>query len=53
MLQPKDGDWVNGYKNKTHTYDVYKMPTFRPKDTYRLKVGDWKNIPGKSEAKKT
>ena len=24
MLQPKDTDWLNGYKNKTHIYAVYK-----------------------------
>ena len=24
---PKDIDWLNGYKNKTHTYAVYKRPT--------------------------
>ena len=35
MLQPKDTDWLNGYKNKTH---------FRPQDTYKLKVRGWKNI---------
>ena len=22
MLQPKDIDWLNGYKNKTHIYAV-------------------------------
>ena len=27
MLQPKDTDWLNGYKNKTHNYTVYKKPT--------------------------
>ena len=27
MLQPKDIDWMNGYKNKTHLYPVYKRPT--------------------------
>ena len=26
MLQPKDTDWMNGYKNKTHIYAVYKNP---------------------------
>ena len=25
--QPKDIDWLNGYKNKTHIYAVYKKPT--------------------------
>ena len=24
MLQPKDIAWLNGYKNKTHIYAVYK-----------------------------
>ena len=37
MLQPRDIDWLNGYKNKTHKYAVYETH-FRPKDTYRLKV---------------
>ena len=23
----KDIDWLNGYKNKTHIYVVYKRPT--------------------------
>ena len=41
MLQPKDTDWLNGYKNKTHIYAVYKKPT---SDTYRLKVRGWKNV---------
>ena len=27
MLQPKDADWMNGYKNKNHIYAVYKRPT--------------------------
>ena len=27
MLPPKDIDWLNGYKNKTHIYAVYKRPT--------------------------
>ena len=27
MLQPKDTGWLNGYKNKTHAYVVYKRPT--------------------------
>ena len=44
MLQPKDTDWLNGYKNKAHIYAVYKKPHFIPQDTYRLKVRGWKNI---------
>ena len=27
MLQPKDTDWLNGYKNKTHLHSVYMKPT--------------------------
>ena len=27
MLQPKDTSWLNGYKNKTHIYAVYKKRT--------------------------
>ena len=27
MLQPKDTDWLNVYKNKTHIYAVCKKPT--------------------------
>ena len=45
MLQPKDTDWLNGYKNKTHIYTVCKKPYFRTKDTGRVKVGDGKKIP--------
>ena len=43
MLQPKDIDWLNGYKNKTCTYVVYKKSTSDLK-THRLKVRGWKNI---------
>ena len=43
MLQPKDTDWLNGYKNKTNIYAVYKKPTSDLK-THRLKVRRWKNI---------
>ena len=27
MPQPKDVDWLIGYKNKTHIYAVFKRPT--------------------------
>ena len=43
MFQPKDTDWLNGYRNKTHIYAVYKKPTADLK-THRLKVRGWKNI---------
>ena len=42
MHQPKDTDWLNGYKNKTHIYAVYRKPTSDLK-TYRLKVRGWTN----------
>ena len=41
--QAKDRDWLNGYKNKTHIYAVYKKLTSDLK-THRLKVKGWKNI---------
>ena len=43
MFQPKDTDWLNGYKIKNQNYAVYKKPTSHLK-TYRLKVRGWKNI---------
>ena len=43
-LHPKDTDWLNGYKNKTHICAVYKKPTSDLKDTYRMNVRGWKNI---------
>ena len=39
--QPKDTDWMNGYKNKTHVHAVYKKPTSDLR--YRLKGRGWKN----------
>ena len=38
--QPKDKDWLNGYKNKTPTYVVH----LETRDKYRLKVKGWKKI---------
>ena len=43
MFQPKDTDWLNRYKIKTHIYAVYKKPTSDLK-THVLKVRGWKNI---------
>ena len=43
MLQPKDRDWLNGYKKKTLIYAVYKRPT-SDLGTYRLKMRGWKKI---------
>ena len=28
--QPKDIDWLNGYKNKTHIYADFRRPTSLP-----------------------
>ena len=39
MPQPKDIDWLNGYKNKIHIYAV-----FSSRDTYKLQVRGWKKI---------
>ena len=43
MLQPKDTDRLNGYKNKTHICCLQETH-FRPRDTYRLKVRGRKKI---------
>ena len=40
MPQPKDKDWLNGYKNKTPIYVVH----LKTRDTYRLKVKGCKKI---------
>ena len=43
MPQPKDKDWLNGYKNTTPIYVVYKRPTSK-QGTHRLKVKGLKRI---------
>ena len=40
MSQSKDKDWLNGYKNKTPIYAVYKRPTSK-QGTHRLKEKGW------------
>ena len=40
---PKDKDWLNGYKNKTHIYAVYETH-IRSGDVHRLKVMGWKKV---------
>ena len=44
MLQTKDTDWLNGYKNKNSYICCLQETHFIPQDTYRLKVRGWKNI---------
>ena len=52
MLQPKDTDWLNGYKNKTHKYALYKKSqTSRQKRTESERIE--KYIPCKWEAKES
>ena len=41
--QPKDKDWLNGYKNKTPIYAVYKRPTSK-----QVTHTDWKWWAGKN-----
>ena len=43
MSQPKDKDWLNGYKNKTPICVVYKRPTAK-QETHTDKVKGWKKI---------
>ena len=40
MLQQKDTDWLNGYKNKTQIQEIH----FSSKDTYKFKVRGWKKM---------
>ena len=42
MHQPKDTDWLNGYKNKTCIYAVYKRPTLDLKTQAGWKCEDGK-----------
>ena len=44
MLQPKDTDWLNGYKKRPIYICCLQETHFRPRDTYRLKVRGWKKI---------
>ena len=41
MPQPKDTNWLDGYKYKTCIYSVYRRPT-SDLGTHTLKVGDGK-----------
>ena len=44
MPQPKDKDWLNGYKNKTPNICCLQETHHKTGDTYRLKVKGWKKI---------
>ena len=49
----KDTDWLNGYKNKTHIYAVYKKPTSDLKTHIDESERMEKYIPCKWEAKQS
>ena len=51
--QPKDTDWLNAYKNKTHMCAVYKKPTSDLKTHINWKWDDGQYIPCKWEAKES
>src|SRR5512135_1449047 len=43
MPQPKDVDWLNGYKNDPYMCCLQETH-FTSRDTYKLKVRGWKKI---------
>ena len=43
MPQPKDKDWLNGYK-KTTPICCLQETHLKTRDTYRVKVKGWKKI---------
>ena len=52
MLQPKDTNWLNGYKNKTHIHAVYKKPTSDLKKHIHWKWEDGKIYSMQMESKR-
>ena len=44
MLQPKDTDWLNGYKKQDPYIWCLQETHFRPRYTNRLKVKGWEKI---------
>ena len=52
MLQPKDTGSLNGYKNKTHIYAVYKRPISDLGTNMTESEGMEKDIPCKRNQKK-
>ena len=51
MLQLKDTEWLNGYRNKTCIYATKSRLTSYLKTLKRLKMRGWKNIPCKWKGK--
>ena len=52
MPQPKDKNWLNGYKNKTPIYVVYKRPTSKQGTHTGWKWRAGKRYPCKWDQKK-
>ena len=50
MFQTKDANWLNGYKNKTYGYAVYKIPTSDLKTQTDWKQEKEKHIPCKQKS---
>ena len=44
MPQPKDKDWLNGYKKKVPYICCLQETHLKTRDTNRLKVKGWKKI---------
>ena len=44
MPQPKDKDWLNGYKKQDPCICCLQETYLKTGDTYRLKVKGWKKI---------
>ena len=44
MPQPKDKDWLNGYKKQDPYICCLQETHLKTRDTYRLKVKGWKKI---------
>ena len=44
MSQPKDKDWLNGYKKQDPYICCLQETHLETRDTYRLKVKGWKKI---------
>ena len=53
MLEPKEIDWLNGYKNKAYIYAVYKRPTSDLGHIQTQSEGMEKDIPCKWKSKES
>ena len=54
MLQSKDTEWLNGYKNKTYIYAAYKrLTSYLKTHTYTESEGIEKDVPYKWKSKES